>query len=68
MYMFVFLREYCLCMVIVKTKKTKVSEIRPQNIYTKYAFTLLLTNGCSGLEFFLHNDLKIILLIVHIKL
>jgi len=51
-----------------KNKKTKVSEIRPQNIYTKYAFTLLLTDGCSGLEFFLHNDLKIILLIVHIKL
>jgi len=31
MYMFVFLREYCLCVVI--EKKEKVPEIRPQNIY-----------------------------------
>jgi len=36
--------------------------------HAKYAFTRLLTNGCCGLEFFLHNDLKIILQIVHIKL
>jgi len=34
MYMFVFLREYCLCVVVEKTKKMKVSEIiRPQNTY-----------------------------------
>jgi len=46
-------------------KKKKVSEVRHQNTY---ASTRLLINVCCGLEFFLHNDLKIILLIFHIKL
>jgi len=51
----------------------KVSEISPQNEISDNT----LTNGCCGLEFFFlfvclflssHSDLKIILLIVHIKL
>jgi len=40
----------------------KVSEIRPQNTYKICIHKTLL------IEFLLHNDLKIILLIVHIKL
>jgi len=38
-----------------------VSEIRPQYTYEIRAHIILLTNGCCCLEFFLHNDLKIIL-------
>jgi len=45
MYMFVFLREYCL----LKKLKIKISEIRPQN--TKYLSTRLLTNGWCRLVF-----------------